>query len=40
MPTNDVPEVTGEPAEDFETTVRRYADLPEERPGTSTAISN
>jgi uncharacterized protein YbjT (DUF2867 family) len=28
-PTNDVLEVTGRPAEDFETTVRRYAALPE-----------
>ena len=28
-PTNDVLEVTGSPAEDFETTVRRYAALPE-----------
>ena len=30
-PTNDVLEVTGRPAEDFETTVRRYAALPEVR---------
>jgi NAD(P)H dehydrogenase (quinone) len=28
-PTNDVVEVTGRPAEDFETTARRYAALPE-----------
>lgn len=30
-PTNDVLEVTGRPAEDFETTARRYAALPEAR---------
>jgi hypothetical protein len=31
-PTNDVLELTGRPAEDFETIARRYADLPQNRP--------
>jgi NAD(P)H dehydrogenase (quinone) len=30
-PTTDVPDVTGQPAEDFETIARRYAALPQNR---------
>ena len=37
-PTQDVLEVTGKPAEDFETTVRRYAALPESQPTTANKI--